>query len=562
MPLPLSLSKGKQRGADDEHQESFPAVQLFQLYALVTDLSLRTTIVAISQGAQQNLLEPVKAESAWWTDERRARFLRRKWLRETEKAFVIPDQVEEVKPFSGLNVPRRTVKHDTIQLRHYLLRLVQEINHGSFGDDSGDTAKLTGAEYLRPIREALKSREEGGHVPLKPLLSFSNLWKPFELSALDDEVDHSLRRFKKSEELQLFECGNYGTKQSAMELFEQMAINWSAALPAEALKPSQWRYIEVALERMAAEVYLSGKGVYMAPQSTLDLAAKTLPREDIQTKVEDDLDSQPRSSQAPRTPSGTPSSSRPTSRATSEAFGSSQDSQASQDDEDPQQEDPAVARLRLYLPSIKFTPPPKAGPSRVISLWPEHRGVDPADYRYRPPGKGGLDEQAEAAQRRREKVEARRQRRAERRALLGIKLEGVGESFSSQPYRMPVGRSSPLPMPFASSQEVGSSQLQALSLGGVESSQPEVYGQDLAGNSQPRRQAHSQSMAGSSRPRHPHSQGFGGGFGIGSQLKKSQTMNFVEGFGFSQTMSQPLSGGHGSRMSRSKAKRKGTAGFK
>ncbi|CAN8103406.1 unnamed protein product [Discula destructiva] len=524
VPLHLAPTKGKRREGTGEAADSFTDVQLCQLFALTTNLSLNATIVAITHGSHQNWPQPFKEDNSWWADGRRARFLRRKWLRETDQAFVIADQAEEVvKPLSITYVPSRVQKPATIQLRPYLLRLLQEINRGLLGDAAGNFAKLTGAEWVKSIQEALEGREEDDHVALKPILGFSNLWGPLNLTTLEDEVSSSLRRLKMSQMMRLFDCGIYGQGHSAMDLFEKVSINWSSALEAEALRPTQWRYMEMALERMAVEVYLSEKGVYMSPQSTLDLAAKSLPQEEIQNfKDEDGPDSQTRPSQAMWTPSRTPSS----SRATSEAFGSSQ---GSQEGEDPGKEDPAVARLRMYLPSIKFTPPPKNGPSRVISLWPEQRGVDPSEYHYRPPG-SDADEKTEAARRRREKEEDRRRRRAEKRAQPGIKLEDVGASLS-QPYRPTVSRSSPAPPP--SSQDAGSSQVQMYSQGVLESSQI---------------QAHSQGDAGS-------------GFGINSQ-RRSQPMGFARGFGYNpQTMSQPLPGEFGGRRPKAKKKPK-PKGFK
>lgn len=505
VPLHMAPSKGKSREAPPNYQFStHPAdTQLCQLFALTADLSLSSSIVALTHGVQQNLSIPFKSGSVSWTDERRARFLRNKWLRETEEAFVVPDKTEVAKPSSVIPVSNQADGHDTIQLRFYMLRLVQEINRAYTRDTDRVLVNSTGVEFFESIRAAIRNREEDEHVALKPLLKFADLWRPFDLSTLNDEWDFNITQIQKSQHAKVFECGVFGSKQSIMDFFEKLSINWSAALPAESLKPSQWRYMELALERMAAEVYMSERGVYMVPQSTLDLTAKSAPR-DILVKGEDDdygpSSSQPRSSQLLPTPSATPSS----SRATSEAVQSTADSQEA---EDTGLEDPAVARLRMFLPSIKFTPPPKSGPSRVISLWPEQRGSDPTNYEYRAPGQGP-DEKAEARRLRRERKEERHRRRAEKLAQMGIKREGAGESYS-QPYRPPLIRSSPPPPPPP---------------------------QDVV--------ASTQHMA--------SSPGFGG-FGFGSQ---SQSQGFSQGFGFSQMMSQPVPGEFGGRPKLKKGKAK------
>ncbi|KAJ4408435.1 hypothetical protein N0V82_009700 [Gnomoniopsis sp. IMI 355080] len=485
LPLHIAALKGKHRQAsegDTVPSSHAAGAQLFQLFALTSDLSLSSSIVALTQDVRQKLATPTKFDDLSWTDERRARFFRRKWLREIEQAFVIPDKAEPVKSSSVVRVPTQVDKYDRIQLRYYMLKLVQEINKAYTGGAVEGSIILSGTEYFTTIQAAMKSWQGDEHMPLKPLLSFSNLWQPFELSQMDEERDFNIQRLVKSQHAHIFECGTYGSKQSVMDLFEKMSINWSATVPADSLKASQWRYMELALERMAAEVHMSERGVYMAPQSTLDLASKSGIKDETQVDVENDLNenpsSQPLSSQMLPTPSATPSS----SRAASEAVDSTMNSQ---EDDASGLEDPAVARLRMYLPSIKFTPPPKSGPSRVISLWPEQRNIDPSQYQYRPPGQGP-DEKAEAKRQRQERKEHRQRRREEKMAQLGIKMERAGESYS-QPYQPTMIRSSP-PL-----QDIGSSQ----------------------------RQAPTQSQ--------------------------SQSQSFSQGFGASQSMSQPLPGMFGGR---------------
>lgn len=508
-PLRVAPSKGKSHQTSSENLEPSTHAadtQLYQLFALTADLSLSSSIVALTQGVQQNSSVPVKSGNLSWTDERRTRFLRRKWLRETDQAFVVPDKAEAAKPSIVVNASNQAHGHDTIQLRFYMLKLVQEINRAYSGDAAQGKVSSTGVEIFESIQAAMNSREEDEHVALKPVSAFSDLWRPFDFSTLNDEWDFNITRLQKSHHAKIFECGIYGAKQSIMDFFEKLSINWSAALPAESLKANQWRYMELALERMAAEVYMSERGIYMVPQSTLDLISQSVPEDMLVKGEEDDVgfpSSQPRSSQALPTPSATPSS----SRATSEAVDNTADSQ---DDKDNSLEDPAVARLRMFLPSIKFTPPTKSGPSRVISLWPEQRGVDPLEYEYRVPGQGP-DEKAEARRRHQERKEELRRRRKEKQAQLGTKREGAGES-SSQPYRPPMIRSSPPP------QDVGSSIQHLVSSPGL------------------------------------------GGFGFGSQ---SQSQGLSHEIGISQMMSQPVPGQFGRRPRLKKGKAKVKAkGFK
>ncbi|KUI58771.1 hypothetical protein VP1G_06018 [Cytospora mali] len=436
-------------------------------------------------------------------DTTQSRFERKKLLRDAEKAFVIPDIVEEDKQLSVIRPEEGVINHDTLQLRSYLVKVVEEINRGFFGQSASESMGSIAVDPFGPIQEALGNREADDHAALKPLLSFSQIWQPLDLPEVDVQWDAQLRQLQKSSSIQLFECGRYGSRLGVLEFFEAFSVNWSARLPAESLKPVQWRYIELVLERMAAEVYLSEKGVYRVPPSTMELALKALPRErNSQVSIEDDVEdlphSQPRSDAVLPTPSATPSS----SRATSEA---ADHSQKSEEDEEQQEEDPAVTRLRMYLPSIKFTPPAKQGQSRVLSFWPEQRGSDPAEYKYSPTGKP--DAESEAAKRRRQRDEERRRRRAERRAQIGVKMERSGEAFS-QPLMPSFIRSSPPPQMFANSQA-------------------------------PMRSS-----------------------GFDSQQSQGQSQSF----GFSQTMSQPLPGEFGTRESRlrkkAKAKKKAQIGFR
>ncbi|KAF3766137.1 hypothetical protein M406DRAFT_68509 [Cryphonectria parasitica EP155] len=355
-------------------------------------------------------------------------------------------------------------QYDAIQLRFYLLELIQEINYAYFGRAAEGAAAIDAIEPLSLVREALHGQDNDSHIPLKPLLSFSDVWQPLELPQVEDEWALALSELQKSPRIHLSHCGTYIPSGTVMDVFERLSVHWSCRLPAESLKAGQWRYVERALEKMAAEVYLSGRGVSVVPQSTLDIASRCLPRgEDTQVKSEDHLDelpsSQPRSSQTLPTPSATPSS----SRAASEAVDSAKNDE---EQEDTRQEDATVARLRMYLPSIKFTPPPKNGP-RIISLWPEERGSDPSEYQYQRFRKGP-DQRTGAAQREREKKEERRRRKADRKAQLGMKMEAGGE-FSSQPLLPTIVRSSPPP------QDVGSSS-QGIGFGFGSQSQSQGFG--------------------------------------------------------------------------------------
>lgn len=503
VPLPLSApkekrhSKAKETMTDDTQLDD---IQFYQLFGLATDLSLSSSVVAITRGPFPHVNRPIRAVNSQWDELRRSRFLRNRFLREAERAFVVPDEAEADQRRSVVHKSSPPERHEVVELRFYLLKLVQEINRGLFRQVSDGAAETDPLEPFIPVRKLLQSREEDGCVSLKPLLGFSNMWQPLSLAAAEDEWNLGLRQLMKTKEVRLFACGGYGPKLSVMDLFEKMSINWSARLPAESLKASQWRYMELVLEKMAAEVYLSEQGVYVVPQSTTNLASKSLPGEGKSEVTNQDYwgelppSSQPRSSQTLPTPSATPSATPSSSRATSEALDGARNGV---EDEEPGQEDPAVARLRMYLPSIKFTPPPKDGPSRIISLWPEQRGVDPSEYSYRPWAKGS-DAQAEKAKRRREKEEERIRRKAAKRARPGIKLEGAGRSFS----QASDVRSSPL--------------------------RQTVYSQPLGFEFGGQSQAQSQGQG--------------------------QGQSFSQGFGFSQTMSQPLPGEFGVRRPRVKKK--------
>lgn len=500
--IPLQLRPDLKDGT--VHGVKPSGAQFYQIFGLTTGLSLVSTIIIHSQESSEVLPCPIKSHDVGWSESRRNRFLRNKMLRQNERAFVIEDASEEHQP-NVVRAAEHSMKIQTVQLRFYLSRLVEEINRGFFGEpDREDVADTQGPFFS--ICSAAQGPLEDSHIPLRPVLGFSKWWQPLNLSRDEEQWDFDLKQLEKNQEIQLFECGNQATRLGLMDLFEKLSIDWSSGLPADGLKATQWRYMELALERMAAEVYLSARGIYMAPQATRDLAAKAAPVVKREMNDEYDLNdlpsSQPGSQQPFHTPLTTPSISRATSEALSDGI-------RSQPEEEQGQEDPAVARLRMYLPSIKFTPPPKNGPSRVISLWPEQRGVDPSDYEYRPLGKG-TDAEAQAAKRRREREAERLRRKAERRAQLGIEMESIAESLS-QPLPPPVIQSSPPPP------EVRSSQI--------------------------------------------HTQGFG--FASQSQ-SQSQSRNFGVG-GLSQTMSQPLPGEFGTRQVRPKkkvkVKAKRTIGF-
>lgn len=508
VPLRRSACKGRHRsgsepvdGRVDGHE-----FQLFQLLGLANDLSLSASVVAIASETFQWLGSPLKmAEKTGWSDSKWKGLLRKKALREVEDAFVVPDTIEEYGHLSLQRLIKNFQDHDSTPLRYYLVKLMTEINDGFFGERNLMSGGDKTAGLFDLIRDVLEKRDADEHAALQLLLGFKDLWHSLDLARWDALWNRDLERLQKSSEVQLFQCGTFGPTLNVADFFERFSIDWSSRLAAESLTGTQWRYMQLALERMAAEVYLSEKGIYMVPQLTLDLAAKAAPRKgDSQTTVDDPWEELPfaraSSEMTLPTTSATPSSSRATSQA-AESFDTQEEEDISG------REEPAVIRLRMYLTSARFTPPAKQGQSRLLSLWPEHRGIDPGNYRYSRKGRG-TDEISQAARRRREQQEERRRRRAERRAQLGIKLEDFGDSFS-QTHVPDEVRSSPPPQLFA------------------------------------------------------RSQGQRQGFGFGSQ---SQAQSQSQGFGPSQTMSQPIRGEFGARSSmlrkKIKGKQKAKSGFK
>lgn len=506
VPLRRSSSKRRHRSGSEAagahlHDDE---LELFQLFGLADDFNLTSSIVAITSGNSQWLAWPEISAKTAWHDKTRKTSMRKKVLREVEGALVVPDAVDDEQPI--LQRPIQIFpNHDIIQLRSYLIKLMNQINAGFFGESNFISGVDNNVGPFDSIQNISEKREDHEHIALQPLLGFTNLWHALDLTRLDATWKRDLERLKKLSDIQLFECGILGPTLDVTDFFERFSIDWSSRLAAESLSGTQWRYMQLALERLAAEVYLSGKGIYMVPPQTLDLASRAAPREGNSQSTVDDLYGEPPFSRAESemtlpTPSATPSSSRATSQV-GEFF-------ETQEEEDTSgREDPAVARMRMCLPSIRFTPPAKQGQSRLVSLWPEQRGSDPENYRYSRKGKSA-DGLEQAAKRRREKEAERRRRRAERRAQLGIKLEGFGDSFSQVQVPDEV-RSSPPPQIFAKSQ----------------------------GQYQ--------------------------GFGFGSQ---SQAQNSSQNFGFSQTMSQPIRGEFGTRTSvlkrKVKGKQKAKSGFK
>lgn len=486
----------------DSHQ-----LQLFQVFGLANDLQLISSVVAITSGNSQLLGRPQMTAKTARDDTKWKTSLRKNVLREFENAFVVPDAIEEDNKPRRQRLIKSLQSHDTIRLRSYLINIIDEINAGFFGKYS---FVLDGDNSVGPfgsIKDMTEKRETHEHVALQPLLQFKDPWHALDLTELEATWNRDLELLKRLSGVQLFQCGTFGPTLGVTDFFERFSIDWSSRMAADSLKPTQWRYMQLALERMAAEVYLSERSIFMVPQTTLDLASRAAPKEGNSLSTVDDLYGELPFSRAESevtlpTPSATPSSSRATSQV-AESFETQEEDDASG------QEDSAVTRLRMYLPSVRFTPPAKQGQSRLLSLWPEQRDSDPDKYRYSRKGKGA-DGLEQAARRRWEKDVERRRRRAERRAQLGIKLEAFGDSFSQAQVPDEV-RSSPPPQIFAKSQ-----------------------GQ---------------------------SQGFG--FGFGSQ---SQAQNSSQNFGPSQTMSQPIRGEFGTRTSvlrkKIKGKHKAKSGFK
>jgi RNA polymerase I-specific transcription initiation factor RRN6 len=501
VPVRSSAPAGRRHsGRNDSgaHVESYEN-QILQLFGLGNDLSLSSLVIAITSGSDQWPGRPELSTKSRWDDTRWKTLLRKRVLREATDALVVPDAVEGDKELGGQRVIQNYPKHETIQLRLFLIELMNEINAGFFGVCN---SALDGNNDVGPfdtIKETSEKRELHEHIALQPLLRFKDPWHALDLRTLEALWKRDLERLQQLSDIQLFYCSPFGPALEVGDFFERFSINWSSRLAAEALTATQWRYMQLALERMAADVYLSGKCVYIVPQPTLDLVWRTRPRAESSQSTVDDLSEESPLSRAGSemtlpTPSATPTS----SRANSQVAGSFETQE--ENDDESGGEDPAVARMRMYAPLIKFTPRSKQGQSRIVSLWPEERGSDPDNYKYSRNGKGA-DELTDGARRRREKREERRRRRAEKRAQLGIKLEDLGESFSQASVPDEI-RSSPPSQLFAKSQ----------------------------GQSQ--------------------------GFGFGSE-SQSQSGSQNHNFGPFQTMSQPLRGEFGTRNSVLRKKIKG-----
>ncbi|PSR80279.1 RNA polymerase I-specific transcription initiation factor RRN6-like protein [Coniella lustricola] len=506
VPLQLSDITGRRPSTGMHDNMSYQAthpVQFLQVFALCTDLSLHSSMLAITLDTTQKVERPSKVRQSTRSEARR---IRRKILQEAEQAFTVHDDVSRVDHhLVGLSTPSHTNAHqkqETFQLRHFFNKVIGEVNEDLQEKPGERQISFNGTNLSAPILAALQDADSHrGYVPLKPLLYYLGPTLPRDLSLFEDEWQSGLKELKRFPQIQLSTCGSYVNTATVLDVFEKLSIKWSSQVPAESLKISQWMSMEKALQRMAVELFLSERGAYAVPQSVLDLGSNT-PMEQRNSQASDisryeaPPSSQIMSSQVLPTPSATPAS----TRAASEDASSLQSDPGSQD---AGLEDAAVARLRRYLPSIKFTPAPKTGPSHVISLWPEQRGVDPAEYHYQPLLKG-KDAASEAAKRRREKHEERERRRAERKLLRGSRIDTERE-WESQPL-------APTTMTIQSS--------------------------PLRGH------------VGSSKS---HSQG--SGFAMASQ-NQSQGPSFSQGFGFSQNMSQPVAGEFGSRPRKLKSKPK------
>lgn len=507
VPLRRSLPKSRRHSGNEDTGANVRGYepQTFQLFGLANDLSLSSLVVAITSGNVQWRGWPKMSLKAEWGGTQWKNSLRHRVLREVTDALVVPDVVEEDRQLSRQRLAQILPTNKSINTRYFFIHAMNEINAGYFGECSSESLGNNSVGPFDIIEDISEKRELYEPVALQPLLSFKDTWHALDLTRSEALWNRDLELLERSSGVQLCHCGAIGPTLDVTDLFERFSIDWSSRLEAESLTATQWRYMQLALERLAADAYLSRKGVCMVPQMTLDLVSRTKPRaESSQSTVDDLYEELPYSRAGSEltfpTPSATPSSSRATSQA-AESF------ETPEDDDEAEREDPAVVRLRMYVPWIKFTPPERQGQRRLVSLWSEQRGGDPENYKFSRSGKDA-DGLSEAARRRREKELERRRRKAEKKALLGIKLEDFGDSIS-QVYVPDEIRSSPPPQMFAKSQG----------------------------------QSH--------------------GFGFGSQ---SQAQSQSQSFGPFQTMSQPLRGEFGTRIpvlrKKSKGKPKAISGFK
>lgn len=153
-----------------------PGLQYYQLVGLGVDLSLNASLIAMTNGHRQALMPPDRStliSTRSWGDVKRTKLFRRKFVRDTEKSFVLPDDTDNTAIALRQSVVKQSAARSTtqiVQLRYYLLRLFQEIHRSLNGDAAAlDDPGSGGVEPFYSIRAAIQEREGGGHIALKPL---------------------------------------------------------------------------------------------------------------------------------------------------------------------------------------------------------------------------------------------------------------------------------------------------------------------------------------------------------------------------------------------------------
>ena len=441
IPAPLS-KRGKKSGHESFEGKSVrDSKRYLQLLGVGADLSLNYCLAATSVDIQYQSVAPDSRVDSLRPNQKRKRF-----LRETGESFVVPDFVEGEASAQGPPLPSITlnpsgqhVRHSRhFQLWHFVGRLFHDVTRRLPSKDTKIDPDGTVAmgEMEAFLDGALARNEADGFISLRPVLDLlTNPQQHFDLGNAEPQWTSAFKKLRQTgnKRVKLLQVGLYQAKLNITDLFEALSILWSARLPGDHLRPALWRRIEFALERIATEVYLSGRSIRLVPEKLLETEQTTGINDE--TANEDNTQaSRSLIESALPTPSTSPSSAQ---SSVSGKVGS----------EEGHEEDLTILRLRTYAASIKSPLRLKSGESRLLSHWPKDAGHNPDEYVYMPEESRRRD--AERVKTWRRQQEDRRRRRAASQALL--KQEESGDS-SSQPIPRQAYSSQPQP---ASSQSQG-----------------------------------------------------------------------------------------------------------
>ncbi|KAH7320909.1 RNA polymerase I-specific transcription-initiation factor-domain-containing protein [Stachybotrys elegans] len=449
-------------------------IRFYQGSLLYQDLSVRYCISASFTNAPVQVTLPTSpADRVENDDSQRIRKLRKRFVQQISKAFVVPDRFADVDLETMVlpNQPRRkrlaSADYKTPRIEGPVMLKVGRVClalQRSLAARQSRRLLAVSAPLLSEIRTLFLSGFETGKLPLTTWLQISRDSEPTDLPQHLSDLDTTVQTLvDEMEDNLLVSQADMGipddSADSVQSIHQYLCQLWLYPLAGKLSEQSQ-RLAVLAIVELSQHIFLATRSVVVPSLGSLTSEAAGLEGSSSQQTI-------PSSMYIKSSPASTPAI--PSSPASSSA--------------DTLPEDGAFQRLQLLAPSLRPGSLGATKQSDLLARWPGEPGVSTQNYISSVAAAN--DQRFDEARKRLQRIEAKKKAHADKyllpnRAGRGVSKSGRRQAAGEFPSEMDGSSQLPVPMPvpggpaqIMSSQAVPrSSQSQAPFISQVTMSQP------------------------------------------------------------------------------------------